>query len=108
MDPNEHDILSYEYLKKTEKMAPQIFEKPEIDAAIYKVYDDICKGLKLHELIETISKNKKVIVDPNQVLFQKVIGSGSAGDVYIGKYKENVVAIKKVKLASNPNALKEF
>jgi hypothetical protein len=64
--------------------------------------------LKLQELIETLSKNKKIVIDPNQILFQKVIGSGSAGDVYIGKYKENVVAIKKVKIASNPNALKEF
>lgn len=51
------------------------------------VYDDICRGLRLHELIEVLGKNKKVIVDPNQVLFQKVIGSGSAGEVYIGKYK---------------------
>lgn len=64
--------------------------------------------MKLQELIETLSKNKKIVIDPNQILFQKVIGSGSAGDVYIGKYKENVVAIKKVKIASNPNALKEF
>ena len=55
-----------------------------------------------------LGKNKKFIVNPNQVLFQKVIGSGSAGQVYIGKYQETIVAIKKVKTVSNPNALKEF
>jgi len=51
------------------------------------VYEDLCQGLKLHELIAMLKKNMKVIVDPNLVLFQKVIGSGSAGDVYIGKYQ---------------------
>jgi hypothetical protein len=34
-----------------------------------------------------------------------VIGSGSAGEVYLGKYLNEVVAIKKVK-TENPNALK--
>ena len=28
--------------------------------------------------------------------------------MYIGKYKEKIVAIKKVKTSTNPNALKEF
>lgn len=84
------------------------FEKPELDPIIYVVYEDVVKGLKLQELITLLGKNMKVIIDPNQVLFQKMIGSGSAGEVYIGKYKERIVAIKKVKIASNPNALKEF
>lgn len=35
-----------------------------------------------------------------------MIGSGSAGEVFIGQFKKKVIAIKKVKLASNSNALK--
>lgn len=37
-----------------------------------------------------------------------MIGSGSAGEVYLGKYENESVAIKKVKTRENPNALKEF
>ena len=64
------------------------------------------KGLKLNELIQALEKNKKMIVEPTQVLFSKVIGSGSEGEVYIGRYKEETVAVKKVKTTTNPNALK--
>jgi predicted Ser/Thr protein kinase len=59
-------------------------------------------------LIKTINSKKSYILNPNNVLFERVIGSGSAGEVYIGRYEGNVVAIKKVKTASNPGALKEF
>lgn len=37
-----------------------------------------------------------------------MIGSGSAGEVYVGKYNNETLAIKKVKTKENPNALKEF
>ena len=56
----------------------------------------------------TINEKKKYVLNPNKILFEKVIGSGSAGEVYIGKYLQSTVAIKKVKIASNPTALKEF
>ena len=55
-----------------------------------------------------INTKKKNILDPSKILFERVIGSGSAGEVYIGKYESQTVAIKKVKNQSNPTALKEF
>ena len=66
------------------------------------------KGLKLKELKDLLGKNPKLVIDFKELVFEKVIGSGSAGDVYLGKYKGQKIAIKKVKVKENPNALKEF
>ena len=43
----------------------RLFVKPEIDAKIHLLYEELAKGLKLQELIEVLEKNKKMIVDPN-------------------------------------------
>lgn len=55
-----------------------------------------------------IARNQEVIIDFSKLKLDKVIGSGSAGEVFLGKYQEQVLAIKKVKTKQNPNALKEF
>ena len=49
-----------------------------------------------------------MIIEFGKLKLDKVIGSGSAGEVYFGNYKEESLAIKKVKTKENPNALKEF
>ena len=55
-----------------------------------------------------LKKNEAFVIDFKELIFEKVIGSGSAGDVYLGSYKGEQIAIKKVKAKENPNALKEF
>ena len=45
------------------------------------------KGLKLKELKDLLEKNQKLVIDFKELVFEKVIGSGSAGDVFLGKYK---------------------
>jgi serine/threonine protein kinase len=43
------------------------------------------------------------------IRLEKVIGCGSAGEVYVGTYNNKQAAIKKVKsLQQNPSAFKEF
>ena len=69
---------------------------------------EVKNGLRLQELKEMIAKNPHVVVEFESLIIEKVIGSGSAGEVYLGKYQDRVIAIKKVKTLENPNALKEF
>lgn len=56
---------------------------------------------------EIITNNQEIIIDFKKLKLEKVIGSGSAGEVYFGRYANESLAIKKVK-TENPNALKEF
>ena len=49
------------------------------------------------QLKDLLKKNPKLIISYSQLTFENVIGSGSAGDVYLGRYKNEKVAIKKVK-----------
>lgn len=68
----------------------------------------ILGGLKLKQLKDLLRKNEQYVLDFADLKIQKEIGSGSAGEVYLGAYKELIVAIKKVKAKENPNALKQF
>ena len=55
---------------------------------------------------DVIVESQNIIISFDQLKLDKVIGSGSAGEVYIGKHNNEVLAIKKVKTKENPNALK--
>jgi|JI10StandDraft_1071094.scaffolds.fasta_scaffold2860588_1 hypothetical protein len=57
--------------------------KPQIDPSLL---NDILSGLKLKELKEMILNNQQIIIDFTKLKLEKVIGSGSAGEVYVGKY----------------------
>jgi hypothetical protein len=56
---------------------------PQIDPGLL---NDILSGLKLKELKEMILNNQQIIIDFTKLKLEKVIGSGSAGEVYVGKY----------------------
>lgn len=58
---------------------------------------NILSGLRLKELKDSITNNQQIIIDFSKLTLEKVIGSGSAGEVYLGKYNNETVAIKKVK-----------
>ena len=42
-------------------------------------------------------ENEDVIISFDKLKLDKVIGSGSAGEVYLGKHNNETLAIKKVK-----------
>lgn len=85
---------------------------PQKSKANFKIdpelLNTILSGLKLKELKQMILNNQEIIIEFSKLKLQKIIGSGSAGEVYLGKYNNEVLAIKKVKTKENPNALKEF
>lgn len=54
-------------------------------------------------LLEVLLKNKIPVIDKDKISKEKVIGEGSFGKVYKGKYGEREVAIKKIKLIQLPN-----
>jgi|JI6StandDraft_1071083.scaffolds.fasta_scaffold15841_6 serine/threonine protein kinase len=63
------------------------------------------KNEDLKKLILTSS----IVVLWQSVKLDKVIGCGSAGEVYLGSYNSKQAAVKKVKsLQQNPSAFKEF
>ena len=66
------------------------------------------KQLQLKDLKTLLQKNRNLIISYEDLTFIKEIGSGSAGQVYLGTYKNEQIAIKKVKASENPTAMKEF
>ena len=55
-----------------------------------------------------LDENRDLLVDFSELKFEKEIGSGGAGQVYLGTYRNDKIAIKRVKTKENKNALKEF
>jgi len=51
----------------------------------------------LKELKDVITDNQDVIISFDKLKLDKVIGSGSAGEVYFGSFNNEPLAIKKVK-----------
>ena len=68
--------------------------KPKIDSELLQ---NILSGLRLKELKDIIMENQDVIISFDKLKLDKVIGSGSAGEVYLGKHNNETLAIKKVK-----------
>lgn len=64
--------------------------------------------LKNEDLRKLITESN-IVVLWSSITLDRVIGCGSAGEVYLGNFNGRPAAIKKVKsLQQNPSAFKEF
>ena len=106
-------LLNFDEIKKQISKPPSFdtsnpFSKNIAQQKINEKYEKIKKELKLKELKALLEENKELLIDFEELKFEKEIGSGGAGQVYLGTYKNEKIAIKRVKTKENKNALKEF
>ena len=100
-------------LKNNEACEVEIFVTPlcscQIDEYVQIVCFNVNTNKKVIEEIPIVATTEiSTRLDPDEIVEEKIIGEGSFGIVFIGQYQGNKVAIKKLKMVDDENAMEEF
>ncbi|EDR26651.1 protein serine/threonine kinase, putative [Entamoeba dispar SAW760] len=102
------------FIKPGNAVEFNLFVKPyctcKVDDPILIVSSDVKNNKeKIYQLQVIFETQISTRLDPDEIKEEKKIGEGSFGIVYLGTFKGNKVAIKKMKqIEENENKMKEF